>query len=136
MEIKRPLTQFRINLFNMMSVRKIALLCAYHNHCFSMLLQKYACYILSFDPAELHVLIEALVGEPNMCTLIISRLFTDTIFVQHILWQHEQTIHDMPHLITHFNDEATNASLCQFKRHSFYQSKAITCILYIKDQTA
>ncbi|MFD1884891.1 hypothetical protein [Paenibacillus wenxiniae] len=79
---------------------------AYHAHCFGMLLQNYACYILSFDPAELHVMVDALVDEPDRCTLIISRLFIDTIFVQHILWQHGQTIHEMPQLIAHFNDEA------------------------------
>lgn len=79
---------------------------AYGAHCFSMLLQNYACYIVTFAPGELNVLVEALADEPDLCTLIVSRLCTDTIFVQHILWQHGQTIEDMPQVVTHFNEAA------------------------------
>lgn len=79
---------------------------AYGAHCFSMLLQNYACYILTFDPAELNVLVEALADEPDLCTLIVSRLFTDTIFVKHILWQHGQTMQEFPRVIAHFNEAA------------------------------
>ncbi len=79
---------------------------AYGAHCFSMLLQNYACYIVTFAPGELNVLVEALADEPDLCTLIVSRLCTDTIFVQHILWQHGQKIEDMPQVVTHFNEAA------------------------------
>lgn len=92
--------------FHVLKQAEAAPTSVYHDHCFSTLLQNYGCYILSFDPNELNVMIEAFSNEPELCTRIISRLFTDTIFVKHILWQHGQALDDMPHIVAYFNDEA------------------------------
>lgn len=50
-----------------------------------MLLDHYVLYVLFFDPGELSRLIAYFSPEPEVCTILVNRLLTDTIFMQRIL---------------------------------------------------
>ncbi|WP_426252548.1 hypothetical protein [Paenibacillus pabuli] len=54
---------------------------AYRDHCFTMLLQNYASYILYFNFDEIHALLDGFRDKPEWCDIIINKIFTDAIFI-------------------------------------------------------
>nr|WP_261771736.1 hypothetical protein [Paenibacillus xylanexedens] len=80
---------------------------SYRDYCFTVLLQNYASYILFFDFNEIQVLIDAFQDTPMECRFIISKMFTDTIFLNKIIRQQEIDLNEYPEVTRFFNEQAT-----------------------------
>lgn len=80
---------------------------SYRDYCFTVLLQNYASYILFFDFNEIRVLIDAFQDTPMECRFIISKMFTDTIFLNKIIRQQEIDLNEYPEVTRFFNEQAT-----------------------------
>ncbi|WP_195573959.1 hypothetical protein [Paenibacillus sp. 1001270B_150601_E10] len=78
----------------------------YREHCFSILLQNYVCYILYFDFDDIHDLVEFFKDTPLWCECIINKMFTDSIFMQKIMRQNHIDIRQYQNVIAHFNEDA------------------------------
>ncbi|KAA8784000.1 hypothetical protein EC604_09085 [Paenibacillus amylolyticus] len=79
---------------------------SYRDYCFTVLLQNYASYILFFDFNEIRVLTDAFQDNPKECSFIISKLFTDTIFLQKIIRQQNIDLNEYPEVTPFFNEQA------------------------------
>lgn len=79
----------------------------YRDYCFTVLLQNYASYILFFDFDEIRVLIDAFKDNPKECSIIISKMFTDTTFLQKIIRQQNIDLNEYPEVTRFFNEQAT-----------------------------
>lgn len=79
---------------------------SYRDYCFTVLVQNYASYILFFDFNEIRVLVDAFQETPKECRFIISKMFTDTIFLQKMMRQHQIDLNEYPEVTQFFNDEA------------------------------
>ncbi|MGO4529097.1 hypothetical protein AB4Z30_08440 [Paenibacillus sp. 2TAF8] len=79
---------------------------SYRDYCFTVLLQNYASYILFFDFNEIRVFVSAFQDTPEECSFIISKMFTDTIFLQKMMRQHQIDLNQYPEVTRFFNDEA------------------------------
>ncbi|MEK5171879.1 hypothetical protein NST63_01370 [Heyndrickxia sp. FSL W8-0496] len=83
----------------------------YRDHCFTMLLQNYVCYILYFNFDEIHELVNYFKGTPLSCELLINKMFTDAIFIQKIMRQNGINITEYNNVIEFFNEEARSMYL-------------------------
>ena len=79
---------------------------SYRDHCFTVLLQNYASYILFFDFNEIRVLLDAFQDTPEKCSLILSKMFTDTIFLQKMMRQQQIDLAQYPEVTRFFNEKA------------------------------
>ncbi|WP_342553477.1 hypothetical protein [Paenibacillus sp. FSL R7-0652] len=79
---------------------------SYRDHCFTLLLQNYALYVLFFDFEEIRVLVEAFQDIPEECSFILSSMFTDTIFLQRMMRQHQIDLAHYPEVTRFFNQKA------------------------------
>ncbi|MFK0525247.1 hypothetical protein ACINKY_23840 [Paenibacillus illinoisensis] len=78
----------------------------YRDHCFTMLLQNYAAYILFFRFDEIYALVDYFEDTPVWCRTIINKIFMDTIFMERILRQKRIDITAYPNVTQFFEDEA------------------------------
>ncbi|WP_145414572.1 hypothetical protein [Paenibacillus xylanexedens] len=79
---------------------------SYRDYCLTVLLQNYASYILFFDFNEIRVLIDAFKDNPKECSIIISKMFTDTIFLQKIIRQQNIDLNEYPEVTRFFDEKA------------------------------
>lgn len=80
---------------------------SYREYCLTVLLQNYASYILFFDFNEIRVLIDAFQDTREECRFIISKMFTDTIFLQKMIRQQKIDLNEYPEVTRFFNEQAT-----------------------------
>ncbi|MCM3497639.1 hypothetical protein NST08_28785 [Paenibacillus sp. FSL K6-1566] len=78
----------------------------YRDHCFSILLQNYVCYVLYFEFDEIHHLVDYFRDNPAWCKTILNKIFADTIFLQKIMRQNRIDIADYGSVIEFFDEEA------------------------------
>ncbi|WP_228469660.1 hypothetical protein [Paenibacillus sp. JNUCC31] len=78
----------------------------YRNHCFTMLLQNYASYILYFNFDEIHALVNDFRDTPAWCGIIINKIFTDAIFIHKIMRKNAIDIREYPNVIEFFDEQA------------------------------
>jgi len=83
----------------------------YREHCFSMLLQNYVTYILTFHFDDLIQLIAYFHDLPSIGRMIINKIFVDTIFMQKILKEANIDINNYPTIIEFFDEDARSIYL-------------------------
>ncbi|MCM3134360.1 hypothetical protein M3629_16320 [Paenibacillus polysaccharolyticus] len=84
---------------------------SYREYCLTVLLQNYASYILFFDFNDIRVFINAFQDTPKECRFIISKMFTDTIFLQKMIRQQKIDLNKYPEVTQFFNEEAKQGYL-------------------------
>ncbi|GGG02191.1 hypothetical protein GCM10010912_53770 [Paenibacillus albidus] len=78
----------------------------YRDHCFSTLLQNFVCYILYFNFDEINHLVDYFKGDPVLCRRVINKIFTETIFMQRIMWQNHIDIAEYTRVTEFFDEQA------------------------------
>ncbi|MCE3202325.1 hypothetical protein [Paenibacillus sonchi] len=78
----------------------------YREHIISMLLHNYVCYILYFDFDQIVELVEFFQDDLALCRVIVNRMFTETIFIQKILWQNRIDLHNYANVTALFDENA------------------------------
>ncbi|WP_248063931.1 hypothetical protein [Paenibacillus silvae] len=79
---------------------------SYRDHCFTLLLQNYVSYVLFFDFEEIRSVVHAFQDTPEECSFILSKMFTDTIFLQRILRQQQIDLAQYPEVTRFFDEDA------------------------------
>lgn len=79
---------------------------SYRDHCLTILLQNYVSYVLFFDFNEIRMFVQAFQDTPKDCSFIISKMFTDTIFLQKMMRQQQIDLAEYPEVTRFFNENA------------------------------
>ncbi|GGH65388.1 hypothetical protein GCM10008014_44710 [Paenibacillus silvae] len=79
---------------------------SYRDHCFTLLLQNYVSYVLFFDFEEIRSVVHAFQDTPEECSFILSKMFTDTIFLQRMLRQQQIDLAQYPEVTRFFDEDA------------------------------
>jgi hypothetical protein len=78
----------------------------YREHVIRTLLNNFVCYILFFDFDQINELTEFFRGDPAIGKLVVSRMFTETIFLQKILRQSRIDLRNYPAVTALFDENA------------------------------